>query len=636
MIREMVRLAVWGLVNERSGVVNCLHELGVLHMESPHSSILSNEQIDSLRLLRSKLLGMLEALEWDDWNRLNEDPIQKARMSFTLPLDDIIQEVDKSLDMFQIRISRMREEEKSLKELQLKLHHTHDVIHHFESFLSEEESKGMVTSLWWVNKRTLSRSLSDLRKEIRRLTPVKDREYLSYHSFQVRDKEVLLSLSVHNDVAEAMSRVMTSLGGVKWHPPADYERDTALYSVEAVEEGLIWIPKRLEEIRSELALAREEWGPKLAAFYILADEKLEQLLVENSTSEKGPLFLIEGWIPSDSLDITMKTLTDAFADRVIYRWRYPSSEEWHTVPTSLYNIPAFRPFEIFLKLLQAPSYKTIDPTAFIAIFFPLFSGCMVGDIGYGLLILLLGLWLKKKRGQQLLADLGHVLLAVGVWSSIWGLAFGEFFGDLGLRLFHMEPIWLERSHTVMPVMIFTISLGAAHVLLGLLLGIYHGIKRKKHHIWMEKTGNFIIILALFGLLVILKGWLPESFFTLAISALIIGFLILMIGGGMGGLIEAMGSIGNILSYVRIAAIGLSSAILAVVASRFVDVFGLSVLGIFMALAIHILNFILALGGSGLHSARLHYVEFMGKFYSGAGKYYKPFSKRRETRWKRRS
>ena len=105
---------------------------------------------------------------------------------------------------------------------------------------------------------------------------------------------------------------------------------------------------------------------------------------------------------------------------------------------------------------------------------------------------------------------------------------------------------------------------------------------------------------------------------------------------MGGLIEAMGSIGNILSYVRIAAIGLSSAILAVVASRFVDVFGLSVLGIFMALAIHILNFILALGGSGLHSARLHYVEFMGKFYSGAGKYYKPFSKRRETRWKRRS
>lgn len=635
MIREMIRLAVWGLVNDRSEIINSLHELGVLHLGIPHSKELSNEQIDSLRLLRGKLLGMLEALEWNKWNKLNDDSVEKVRKSFTLPLENIVPEIDKSLMDFQVRIGKIREEKKNLTELNLKLHQTHDIIHHFHSFLTDEAGKGMVTSLWWINRGSLSRILSDLRKEIRRLTPVKEREYLSYHTFQVREKESLLSLSVNPDVADAVSAILTGFGGVTWHPPADYERENALDSVTAIEEGLSWIPDRLKEIHSDLRLAHDEWGPKLAALYILVDEKFEQLLVENSTNEKGSLFLIEGWIPSDNLDATMETLAQRFGDRVICRWRFPSSEEWHDVPISLSNIAVFRPFEIFLKLLQAPTYKTLDPTAFIAVFFPFFSGCMVGDIGYGLLIFILGLWLKRKHHNQLLSDIGHVALSVSVWSGVWGLAFGEFFGDVGHRLFHMEPIWVERSHAVMPVMIFTISLGAAHVLLGLLLGVYQGLKRRKHHIWMEKAGNLLVILALIGLLVIIKGWLPQNLFSIAISFLIVGFLLLMIGGGIGGLIEAMGSIGNILSYVRIAAIGLSSAILAVVASKFVDVFGISILGLFMALAIHILNFILALGGSGLHSARLHYVEFMGKFYSGGGKYYKPFSKRRENRWKKR-
>lgn len=634
MIREMVRLAVWGLLNERSGIINSLHELGVMHLETPHQAELSNEQIDSLRLLRGKLLGMLEALEWDDWKVLDDTVVEKARNSFNLPLDDVIREVDRSLDKFQGRITQIREENDSLRELNLKLHQTHDVIHHFQSFLNDEEKKGMETFLWWISRPALSRILSDLRKEIRRITPVKEREYLSYHTFQVREKESLVSLSVHPDVREVVTKVMVGSGCVKWHPPADFERDTAIDSVSAVEDGLIWIPERLQAITKDLQQAHDQWGPKFAALYILVDEKLEQLLVEHSTDEKGNLFLIEGWVPSDRLDDTVSSLRQRFGNSVFYQWRYPSTDEWHEVPTSLSNLSVFKPFEIFLKLLQAPSYKTLDPTAFIAIFFPFFSGCMVGDLGYGVLISVLGIWMKRKKSSQLISDLGFVILSVGIWSGIWGFAFGEFFGDVGHRLFHMSPLWVERSHAVMPVMVLTISLGAAHVMLGLLLGIYQGLKSRKHHLWMEKAGNLIIIIALFSFLVILKGWLPDQFFTVAISAVIVGFLLLMIGGGMGGLVEAMGSIGNILSYVRIAAIGLSSAILAVVASKFVDVFGLSLLGLFLALSIHVLNFILALGGSSLHSARLHYVEFMGKFYSGGGTYYKPFSKRRRSRWKK--
>ncbi|MCD6182817.1 MAG: V-type ATP synthase subunit I, partial [Thermovirga sp.] len=140
--------------------------------------------------------------------------------------------------------------------------------------------------------------------------------------------------------------------------------------------------------------------------------------------------------------------------------------------------------------------------------------------------------------------------------------------------------------------------------------------------------------ALIGALVTLKGWLPKEIFVSWGVVLFVGVVLLIVGGGVGALAESIGSIGNILSYVRIAAIGLSSAILAAVATKFLDVLGMSIFGLFLALALHLLNFVLAIAGSSLHSARLHYVEFLGKFYEGGGKPYKPFSRRRFKKWKK--
>ena len=133
-----------------------------------------------------------------------------------------------------------------------------------------------------------------------------------------------------------------------------------------------------------------------------------------------------------------------------------------------------------------------------------------------------------------------------------------------------------------------------------------------------------------------RKMLPPQAFPAGLALLVVGLILLMAGGGIGGLVESMSSFGHILSYVRIGAIGLSSAILAVAASKFVDVLGLSALGLFMALAIHLLNFVLAFAESSLHSARLHYVEFMGNFYVDKGIPYRPFTYRRNLPWKKDS
>jgi V/A-type H+-transporting ATPase subunit I len=145
---------------------------------------------------------------------------------------------------------------------------------------------------------------------------------------------------------------------------------------------------------------------------------------------------------------------------------------------------------------------------------------------------------------------------------------------------------------------------------------------------MERAGTLLFILSLVSALALLRAELPSSFFSVPVILLVFAIVFLVRGGGVGGIIESLGTVGNIISYVRIAAIGLSSAILAMVAGTFVDIFGVSILGLFMAFAIHLLNFVLAIGGSSLHAARLHYVEFMGKFYEDGTLEYKPFGRRR--------
>jgi V/A-type H+-transporting ATPase subunit I len=448
------------------------------------------------------------------------------------------------------------------------------------------------------------------------------------------EKDVLLAVSVPPSALEEVEVLFRENGAAAWRVPHVFEKDTSYASFSAVEEGLQWLPDRLDEIERELSKTRKEWGPKLAALFIALDEKTEVVEAERGLVEKGELFFVEGWVPSDALPSVVSRLRERFDRDVLLSWRYPSEDEWHKVPTALSNPGPFAPFELFLKLLSLPKYSGIDPTVLIGIFFPFFSGCMIGDVGYGFFIGLFGFLARRFGKSVLAAHIGSILYFVAGWSIAWGFVYGELFGDMGHRLLHMRPLWVERSEAVMPVLVFTVVLGLAHVCLGHFLGFIEGIRSRHKHLWMEKLGNLVILLGLVLGIVVVKGWLPDTLFSLSLSSVLVGTVVLLVGGGLGGIIEYLGSIGNILSYVRIGAIGLSSAILAMVASSFVDVLGISILGIMMALAMHLLNFVLALAGSGLHAARLHYVEFLGKFYVGGGIAYRPFGKRRSPSWKK--
>ena len=118
------------------------------------------------------------------------------------------------------------------------------------------------------------------------------------------------------------------------------------------------------------------------------------------------------------------------------------------MPGGADNPRLFRPFELIVRLMPLPRYGSLDPTPFVAVFFPMFFGLILGDVGYGLALAALGLVLRaRSRPNTPLRSVAEIAGPCAAFSIIFGFLFGEFFGDLGQRRFGMRP-WLNREEAV--------------------------------------------------------------------------------------------------------------------------------------------------------------------------------------------
>ncbi|MDR2522097.1 MAG: hypothetical protein LBC93_00100 [Synergistaceae bacterium] len=628
MIKRMVRVAIWGVCGKKPSIVERLYELGVFHLDASSEAALSHPLLQRLREQRGRVLGLIEVLTWDGWKRLTDAFVENVRYNLSGDAETMMAEIDRSLSRIHSRLAWIQERRESAEGDFAELRKAHLILTHSRAFLEQEQDSRGEVAIWSLSRQGQHALVSKINGDLDFLPSGHEKPWFRHHAFDLKDGSAFLVTSASEEVQPNLKATAAAMGGARWELPRRFGRESLLGGGERIKRLLRNLPALLRESREELRNLAVQWGANLAAVYILLNERMEQLLMEVSAEENGDFFRLEGWVPANDLERTQTVLKEDFGDSVILRSRAPGPGDG-VVPTALQNHPVFKPFELFLKLLQIPHYGAYDPSPLIGLFFPFFAGCMVGDIGYGVLILWLG-WYMKQKNSEVLRDVGVILLFVAFWSVVWGVLFGEFLGDVGHRLpyLRLSPLWVDRAHAVLPVMAFSVVLGGAHVILGLFIGMIQGIRARHAHIWMERAGSLLVIFGLIAALALLRAELPSSFFSVPVALLAFGLIFLVRGGGVGGIIESLGTIGNIISYVRIAAIGLSSAILAMVASTFVDIFGVSILGLFMAFSIHLLNFVLAIGGSALHAARLHYVEFMGKFYEEGTLEYKPFAKRR--------
>jgi V/A-type H+-transporting ATPase subunit I len=438
-------------------------------------------------------------------------------------------------------------------------------------------------------------------------------------------------LVFHHDDAAAVREL---LGEEQIRPtrlPEEYEHLSLHGTVLAMRKRLDEIPGEIsatrEELRALLRPYKREWSVLLSELRA----ELEQLEAVERAGGTRRAFVIAGWVPAHRLGSLRSTLEENVGPEVVVE-ELPADPRDEKTPVLMRNPAVARPFESLVRLLDLPRPGTLDPTGLMALFLPFMFGVIVGDVVYGLVLLGIALWMKRRFTEPgTLRDLASVLIVGSVWSIIFGFIYGEALGNLARRLLGYDwSLWTYRPEALTPVLIFGIAVGVTHVVLGLLLGIWQSWQERHRGELLERAGTLVVIAGLLALAGLAAGLVPDGAITPAVAVVIVGLVIVMVSQGklglMTGPLELIGAVGNVLSYLRLAAVGFASAYLAIVANEFAFVAPLWI-GVVVAAFFHALNLALAAFSPMVQSLRLHYVEFFTKFYAGGGRPFTPFGAR---------
>ncbi len=394
--------------------------------------------------------------------------------------------------------------------------------------------------------------------------------------------------------------------------------------IEDIDRRLKVLANQIADIRGELQVISDNWYSEIVAWRNRLQACLEEIDKVPQMWETDHTFVIFGWIRKTDIPILREKLGKTIGDDVVVGQSELTPEEKENAPVIMDNSAIVEPFEFFMRLLSPPRYGTIDPTPYMAFFLPAFFGVIVGDFGYGLVFLTIAAYLIRTRTDAF-RTIGQILGICGAWTIVFGVLFGEFFGTLG-PLIGVHPILLDRAdpEAFVPLISMSVIMGLAHVILGLVLGILNGWRERHTKEVLEKVGMIIAILALIVLLGIFGGMISSALMWPFLIILGIAVVILTYCMGIMGPMEIFSTVGNILSYIRIAAIGLSSVFLAEVANELGKVTGNIILGIVVGGVFHLLNIILGAFSPTIHAMRLHFVEFFSKFVEYSSNRFAPF------------
>jgi len=439
---------------------------------------------------------------------------------------------------------------------------------------------------------------------------------------------------------------------------ADKPYDEALKEIETRYKE---IPPKLKKVKDDLEDISNKWYATLVALKDYLADRVESLNAIPKFGQSGHVFVITGWMPSDKVVETRELLDQKYEGKVEITEEMPTHAEMEEAPSAMSNPAAVKPFEFIYLLIKPPKYGHLDPTFLVAIFFPLLFGFMLGDMGYGL-VLMGAVWLmkrimKKRESKSVFMSLfANVMLISAISSFLFGILYFEFFGDLLIRLFNMyqpgttEPrvvwVWgytsngqpwgwpLERiaqaNENIFGILlIVVICIGALHMGAALTIGLIDGIRHHDRKHAFEKAGYLLFILGLVFIGLGIWAFAKNVLMPLGAVMAVVGIGFAGYGGGFGGGLEAALTFGNLLSYARLYGIGLASVILAEVANELGAEFGggfMIILGVIVAGALHTLNIALGVLSPSIQSLRLNLVESFTKFYQETDVVYKPFKR----------
>ncbi len=627
---EIKKLSLIGLKSEEDEIIKALHKLGSVEIidvkSDPESESLTKVESNVLTEDYQKYSTLISKSDFTLSFMDRVSPYKKGlfeeKASYTEnEMKDMLDDSEAALVMDKCK--SLDDELSRLKNEEVKLTNTLQTVEPWEPMdIRFDALKGTASSnlyLGSMQKVYYQDFIDSLKQEsdriyIEKINEVKELVYVLVMAHKDDD-------GIVDEALKNYSFAKADTAGLKNTPKEE---------ISDIQEKLSQINQKREEINQEV-LTMIDTRPKIQIINDYAKVLLDREEQNKKLYKTDYTFMLKGFVPvtfTDKVEKTLKEMTDTISIE------FTDVTEEDDVPTYLENKKLVEPFEMVTNLYSPPSREDLDPNPTMAPFFFVFFGLMLSDAGYGLVITLGALFLlKKMKPQGMMKQLMQLMVLGGISTIFWGVMFGGYFGDLLSN--YIKPIWLNPIDDPMTLLIFSFVCGFIHIFAGLGLKAYRNIKEGNVFAAVFDQG-FWVILILSLVCLALPAARPIAKWV-AIAA-VIGLVLTQgrekakpiqkLFSGVTSLYDITSYLSDILSYARILALGLATGVIGMVINTVARMLGTNVIGyVFMIIILiggHIFNIAINALGAYVHTSRLQYVEFFGKFYDGGGRLFDPF------------
>ncbi len=480
-------------------------------------------------------------------------------------------------------------------------------------------------------------------------------------------KRLVMALGLSIDRVKILTQIHRFEGEIVEIPP--YE-ETPAAAEKAVIEAMQILDSETEQMADRLA---EISGERLHDLRITAEaleNEEERVKAHKLLGRTEHVAYLQGWVIEDDLDRLENVLSKATDGRYHLSASAPDPGESRQVPISLSNRWPFSSFEWITKMYGLPHYREIDPTPLIMPTFAVFFGTCLTDAGYGLLLAIISFFfLRRMWGQKV----GWAFTLCGLATVLMGWLTGGWFGnilsspDYGPNIAFFKPAWIDplSQNGAIPFLAMVLLFGLAHLLLGHITAIISSARKGAFsralvtNVGWCMTLIFGSIYILWSLLGTVSGWeASQTWKDLSTWGLIGGVALGMMGyvwsragasraaGPAQFMYDILGHVADTVSYSRLLALGISSSVNAYLIDLLIMKFvwprpgpGAGLLTIILAVLLavvlsagfvflHLANMGLSCLSGFVHTMRLHFAEYFGKFYEAGGDEFLPFRSKR--------
>jgi V/A-type H+-transporting ATPase subunit I len=668
----MKRALIVGSKHDLGKTIELLHSMGVAHiidyhLEDHEDSLQLGAPLESASKVSQQLLKLRSNAQMLDINPENPP------FSTTMAESQITKDLELKIHDLELSVLSLIEDKKRIEDHLKKIE---ERITQLQPFVSIDIPLELFTG--YEHLAVFTGYVRDLKKLADELPGVTD----EYDLFTAEDAEQIIALFISKAHALEAEKLLAESGYAEVKLPEG--KGLPKQFIEKWSQQKQELTEKLSTTNDELLKYRKRY-----AEFILGSEEYLSIEVQKAEAPvrfatTAHSFIIDCWIPTHYLKKTKEAL-EKEANGSLYLEEFPVGHD-EEPPTMLENPKPVRRFEFLLELYSIPNYRDVDPSFILSLIFPLFFGLMIGDVGFGVLLILVGyIFMTKFKTSEGFSNIGWYIIIAGVFSFFFGMfVFGDMFGMtfqtmaaegasahswsqiLGVNIPIPSLIHKMETRGLTELLVISILAGALHLGLGLILGFISERKHSRKHAvtklgllcvlggltilifvmadwtwgqWLKPLKTTAVAPFLWGSVIpvlksgVLLGLLLIPYVTIVLGAL--GIIIILVSTGGFGLIEVLEVTSHLISYTRLAAICVAKGAMAFAFN--VIGFGMilsgniiiGIVGVVLLILMQLIVFALGSLSSGIQAVRLHYVEFFMKFYKGDGVKFTPFQYKRK-------